>query len=261
MPEEDKEKEALQKANADLEAANHFKMHLLTLTSHQMKTPLGIIRGYTALLREGFYGEIDPRAKEVVAKIEFAAEDLVTLVDNVIDLRKAEEGRIEYQMQNLDFVKLARQAAEELGHMATSKGLNLSFEGPEGEIMIYGDEQKLRHVIQNLVDNAVKYTEKGFIHVKLEKKDDAALFSVADSGIGIPADVKPFLFEEFIRDERVKREIRGTGLGLHVAKVFTEAQQGKIWAESDGEGKGSTFYVSIPTIAASSPESSSVSPR
>jgi len=246
MPEEDKEKEALQKANADLEAANHFKMHLLTLTSHQMKTPLGIIRGYTALLREGFYGEIDPRAKEVVA---------------MIDLRKAEEGRIEYQMQNLDFVKLARQAAEELGHMATSKGLNLSFEGPEGEIMIYGDEQKLRHVIQNLVDNAVKYTEKGFIHVKLEKKDDAALFSVADSGIGIPADVKPFLFEEFIRDERVKREIRGTGLGLHVAKVFTEAQQGKIWAESDGEGKGSTFYVSIPTIAASSPESSSVSPR
>jgi signal transduction histidine kinase len=242
----DQEKEDLQALNKKLEEANHFKLHLLALTSHQMKTPLGIIRGYTALLRDGSYGDMDDRAKEVVGKIELAAEDLVNLVDNVIDLRKVEEGRVEYQMENIDFVKVARQAAAELGHMATSKNLNLSFEGPEREIIIYGDAQKLRHVIQNLVDNAVKYTEKGFVRVGVEEKDGNVVLSVADSGIGIPPDVKPFLFEEFIRDERVKREIRGSGLGLHVAKLFVEAHQGKVWAESEGEGKGSTFYVSIP---------------
>lgn len=248
----DEERESLQKQlaedNAKLEALNHFKTHLLALTSHQMKTPLGIIRGYTSLLRDGFYGEIDPRAHEIIGKIELAAEDLVTLVDNVIDLRKVEEGRIEYQMEEVDFVKLARQAAEELGHMATSKGLNLGLEAPEKEITVYGDEQKLRHVIQNLVDNAVKYTEKGFVNVRVEEKDGNAVFSVQDSGIGIPAGVQPFLFEEFIRDERVKSEIRGSGLGLHIAKIFVEAHKGTIGVASEGEGKGSTFFISIPKL-------------
>ncbi len=238
----------LAEMNKKLEELSHFKTHLLALTSHQLKTPLGIIRGYTALLRDGSYGELDPRAAEVIGKIELAAEDLVNLVDNVIDLRKVEEGRIEYQMENFDFVKMARRAADELGHMASSKGLNLSFEAPEKEILIYGDEQKLRHVIQNLIDNAVKYTEKGFVHAKVEEKDDLVVFSVEDSGIGIPENVQPFLFEEFIRDERVKREIRGSGLGLHVAKVFVEAHQGKIWMQSAGPGKGSVFAFSIPRV-------------
>lgn len=240
-------REELVKMNAELEAANHFKMHLLALTSHQMKTPLGIIRGYAALLRDGHYGEIDERAEEIIAKIELAAEDLVNLVDNVIDLRKVEEGRIEYQMENIDFVKLARRAAEELGHMATSKGLNMSFNAPEKEVRIYGDEQKLRHVIQNLIDNAVKYTPQGFVRAAVEEKDGEAIFSVADSGIGIPADVQPLLFEEYMRDERVKLDIRGSGLGLHVAKVFVEAHRGKIWMASEGEGKGSVFAFSLPT--------------
>jgi signal transduction histidine kinase len=235
------------KLMAELEAANHFKLHLLALTSHQMKTPLGIIRGYTSLLRDGYYGQMDERVKEVMAKIEFAAEDLVNLVDNVIDLRAIEEGKIQYQMDKFDFVKLARHAADELGHMATSKGLNLSFEGPDKEIVVDGDEQKLRHVVQNLVDNAVKYTEHGFVRVKVEERGGMVVFSVADSGIGIPAGVKPFLFEEFVRDERVKREIRGSGLGLHVAKLFVEAHDGKISAVSEGEGKGSVFSFSIPT--------------
>lgn len=236
----------LTETKEQLEKSNHFKMHLLTLTSHQLKTPLGVIRGYAALLREGFYGEINARAKEILAKMEFAAGDLVTLVDNVIDLRKVEEGRIEYQMEHIDFVKVARQAADELGHMASSKGLNLSFEGPPGEIKVYADEQKLRHVIQNLVDNAVKYTAEGFVRVKVEEKDGNALLSVADSGIGIPPGISPMLFEEFVRDERVRQEIRGTGIGLSVAKTFVEAHKGKIWAESAGEEKGSIFYVSIP---------------
>ncbi len=244
----DELRKKLEEDNKKLKDLNHFKTHLLALTSHQMKAPLGIIRGYTALLRDGYYGEMDERAREVVAKIEFAAEDLVNLVDNVIDLRKIEEGRVEYQMQNIDFVKLARQAAEELGHLASSKGLNLEFHAPQKEIVIYGDEQKLQHVIKNLVDNAVKYTEKGFVKVNVGEKDGNIVLSVADSGIGVPKGVQPFLFEEFVRDERVKREIRGSGLGLHVAKMFVEAHDGKISVSSEGEGKGSVFSFSIPKV-------------
>ncbi len=251
----DREKEELREANRKLreekekfEEANHFKMHLLSLTSHQVKTPLGIIRGYATLLREGFYGEVNDRQKEVLSKLEFATEDVVTLVDNLIDLRKVEEGRIRYQMARCDFAKLARQAAEEMGHMAMSKGLNLSFAGPSDKVMIYGDEQKLRHVVQNLIDNAIKYTERGSIAVKVEDKGNAVTLSVADSGLGIPHRVIPLLFEEYVRDERLK-QIRGSGMGLHIAKIFVEAHQGKIWAESRGEGKGSTFYVALPKEA------------
>lgn len=252
MNEFDQEKEDLKKVNAELREAktkleelNHFKTHLLSLTSHQVKTPLGIIRGYATLLREGFYGAATDAQKEIFSKMEFAAEDVVNLVDNLIDLRKVEEGRIQYNMDHCDFAQLARQASEELGHIAMSKGLNLSFDGPTNRVMIYGDEQKLRHVVQNLIDNAVKYTEKGSVAVKVEEVGNAVLLSVTDSGFGIPHKVIPLLFEEFVRDERLKK-IRGSGMGLHIARIFVEQHGGKIWAESAGEGKGSTFYVSLP---------------
>jgi signal transduction histidine kinase len=173
---------------------------------------------------------------------------VVNLVDNLIDLRKVEEGRIQYQMDHCDFAQLARQAAQEMGHMAMGKGLNLSFSGPDHRVMVYGDEQKLRHVVQNLVDNAIKYTEKGSIAVKVEEKGGDVVLSVADSGFGISRKVIPLLFEEFVRDERLKK-IRGSGMGLHIARIFVEEHKGKIWAESAGEGKGSTFYVSLPKEA------------
>ena len=107
MSDFDQEKEELKKANKELceakkklEESNHFKMHLLSLTSHQVKTPLGIIRGYATLLREGFYGQVTDQQKEILSKMEFSTEDVVNLVDNLIDLRKVEEGRIQYQMDD-----------------------------------------------------------------------------------------------------------------------------------------------------------------
>jgi signal transduction histidine kinase len=248
----DEEKENLKKINKQLHEAkdgleqlNHFKTHLLALTSHQIKTPLGIIRGYATLLREGFYGAVTDQQKEILSKMEFATEDVVNLIDNLIDLRKIEEGRIQYQMNHFDFVKIARQAAQEMGHMAMSKGLDLSFSGPETPLMIYGDEQKLRHVIQNLIDNAVKYTEKGSIKLTVEDKGKQVELMVSDTGLGIPHKIIPLLFEEFTREERMQK-IRGTGMGLHIAKIFVEEHKGKIWATSDGENKGSKFFIELP---------------
>jgi signal transduction histidine kinase len=250
---EDQEKVALEKANEELrrtrdeiDRLSRFKTHLLSLTSHQLKTPMGIIRGYATLLREGFYGELNEQIKEILSKIEFSTEEVVSLVDNIIDLRKVEEGRLQYQMDHVDFVKLARQAAQEMGHMAMSRGLNLSFSGPEHQVMIYGDEQKLRHVIQNLIDNAIKYTSRGFVAVNVMALEEKVILSVADSGIGISSELIPNLFQEFVREPGPDSEIRGTGIGLFIAKIFTEAHNGKIWVESIGLGQGSTFYVSIP---------------
>lgn len=228
------------------EELNHFKTHLLALTSHQLKTPMGIIRGYTTLLREGFYGPMTDEGKEVLAKIEFGTEEVIMLVDNIIDLRKVEEGRIEYQKEEINFVAVARQASEEMGHMAMSRGLDLQFSTPEHPIIVNGDAQKLQHVVQNLIDNAVKYTKKGSIAVKITDSEKEVTLSVADSGIGIPADVIPMLFQEFVRDKRIQKEIHGTGMGLYITRIFVEAHGGKIWAESAGVDKGSTFSFSLP---------------
>lgn len=234
------------KEKKEIEKITHFNEHLLALTSHQLKTPMGIIRGYTTLLREGFYGPLSDQQKEILSKIEFSAEEVVALVDKVIDLRTIEEGTIEYRIGSYDFVHIARRAAEEMGHMALSRGLNLSFSGPNHAIMVRGDDQKLYQIIQNLIDNAVKYTKQGSIMVKVVEKGNDAVLSVTDSGIGIAADVIPSLFHEFVRDKDVAKEIHGTGMGLYIARTFIEAQGGRVWAESAGIGKGSAFYLSLP---------------
>ncbi len=241
----EKLKKELEEAKAKFEGADHFRMHLLSLTSHQFRTPLATIRGYTTILREGLYGEVNEKMKETLEKIEFAVNDLLNLVDNVMDLRKVEEGRMTYDLERTDFRKLVEDAVEALHLLAMHKGLDLTFTAPSHEIFVSADAQKLRHVIQNLVDNAIKYTPSGFIKTEIKETDSEVIFSVQDSGMGIPEHVTPLLFEEFVRDDRVKAEIKGTGLGLNIAKNIVEAHGGKISCESPGEGKGSTFTFSL----------------
>ncbi|MDP2598699.1 MAG: HAMP domain-containing sensor histidine kinase [Candidatus Liptonbacteria bacterium] len=239
----------LQDARTKLEEMNHFKNHLLSLTSHELRTPLAVIKGYATVLKEGLYGEVNEKTRETLEKIEFAADDLVNLVNNIIDLRKVEEGRMEYNFERVDFRELAEDVFEGMRLIAVHKGLELAFTAPSHEIPVKADAQKLRHSIQNLVDNAVKYTPSGFVRAEIKEDGSRVIFSVKDSGIGIAPGVKPLLFEEFVRDERVKQEIRGTGIGLHIAKNFVLAHGGKIWCESEGEGKGSTFFIELPRAA------------
>ncbi len=103
-------------------------------------------------------------------------------------------------------------------------------------------------MIQNLVDNAIKYAPSGAVKVETVSQNGTALVSVKDSGLGIDKNLIPYLFEEFVRDERVKKSIRGTGLGLYIARKIVEAHSGKIWAESEGEGKRSAFFVTLKKI-------------
>ncbi|MEK7212543.1 MAG: HAMP domain-containing sensor histidine kinase, partial [Patescibacteria group bacterium] len=137
---------------------------------------------------------------------------------------------------------------EELRPLAMERKIKLEFISQKPEFWVNADGQKLKQVVQNLVDNAIKYTPSGFVAVKLEDRESKALLSVKDTGLGIASALLPQLFEEFVRDERVKKEIRGTGLGLYIARKIVEAHSGRIWAESGGEGKGSTFYLELAQV-------------
>ncbi|MBI2591055.1 MAG: hypothetical protein HYW34_00010 [Candidatus Brennerbacteria bacterium] len=248
------QREKLQELTIKLEAANtqlvdlsRFKTELLSLASHQVKSPLAVIKGYASILLDGLYGKMNGKIKETVFKMKESTEGLIVLVNNLLDFRKIEEGKMEYQFQPLKLKELIVGVISELKPLADSQNLELTFES-RSDKSVNADPVKLKQVVQNLVDNAIKYTPNGFVKVELKEDGESLVFSVKDSGLGMSAGLLPQVFEEFVRDERVKKEIRGTGLGLYIAKKIIQAHNGEIWTESEGEGKGSVFSFKLKII-------------
>jgi signal transduction histidine kinase len=257
-----KQREELQELNSKLDAANkqleelsHFKSELLSLASHQIRSPLAAIKGFGTLIVGGSYGPVSDKVKETVGKMGESANSLIGLINTLLDMRKVDEGKMEYQMARTDLKKITIDVVDLLRGLAETKKLEFTFTAPDKEIPVSADAEKLKQIVQNLTDNAIKYTPSGFVHVEIKEEPSTvagqppvAIVTVSDSGVGFSPDLAPHLFEEFIRDERVKKQILGTGLGLYIARKITEAHGGKLWAESPGEGKGSAFHLSIPEV-------------
>lgn len=241
--------EQLKKVNVKLEELNRFKTELLSLVSHQIKSPLAAVKGFVSLIIDGTYGAIGEKVKETLGKVKDATDELINLVNTLLNLRKVEEGKMDYSFEKVNVADLAEKVVGELKLLADNKKLNLSFVSDKPEIFVNADSQKLAQAIQNMVDNAIKYTPSGFVKVEVKESEGDAVISVSDSGLGISAELLPHVFEEFTRDERVRKEIRGTGLGLYIAKAIVQAHGGEIKAESAGEGKGSRFYVRLKKYA------------
>ena len=237
----------LEASNEKLKVADRMKSQFLSFASHQVKSPMTVVKDYAELICEDTYGQVPDKVKETAEKIKTVANRLIELVTNLLDLRKLEEGKIEYRFEFFDINALVKQSVEELKSVAESKQLVLSCESPADEIKIKGDKEKIRQVIQNLIDNSIKYTEHGWIKVAVHTARDTVRVSVSDSGIGIPKDLIPQLFEQFNRGSDAAKKIQGTGLGLYIAKQFVEAHHGKVWGESPGPGKGSAFILELST--------------
>ena len=243
----------LKAANQKLLEIDKLKTGMFSFVSHQIKTPMAVIKGFSQLLYENSYGDLPQKAKEAVGRIKDACDRLINLTNDFLDLRKIEEGKMDYQFTEINIVDLVKSVIDDLRLPAQNKGLEMIFEEPkDAKIMIKADEQRLRQVIQNLIDNSIKYTEKGWIKISLEsivdnQQQKNVIIKVADSGIGISKESLPNLFDEFVRAKET-RTIKGTGLGLYIAKQIIEAHQGEIWAESEGEGKGSQFYVKLKVV-------------
>ena len=256
----------LEAANTELESLSRFKTQLLSLASHQVKSPLAAIKGFVTLVMDGTYGPVSEKIKEVMQKVKRSSDTLINLVNSLLDLRKVEEGKMEYQFAKVGLREMVNSVVENIRPLAQEKKLEFTFTSPKAEIFVNADGPKLQQVIQNLVDNAIKYTPAGFVRVEMKEdssaghstlrvsdsmsspQEGAVIVSVKDSGLGVSKKLLPHLFEEFVRDEKVKQEIRGTGLGLYIAKKIVEAHGGELWAESEGEGKGSRFYVKLRKV-------------
>ncbi len=219
---------------------------LLSIASHQIRAPLAAVKGLLSLVKDGTYGPVDPRAQGALTKALFSVDELIELTDLLLDLRQLEAGKMEYRFAKTDLVTLVRDAAAPLASVAESRDLAFSLDLPDHPLWVNADAHKLKQVVRNIADNAIKYTPHGFVKIAVAEEAAAAALIVADSGIGISAAALPYIFDEFIRDDRVKKEFYGAGLGLFIAKKFVEAHGGTIRAASAGEGKGSTFFVNVP---------------
>jgi signal transduction histidine kinase len=236
-----------------IEKLDKLKSEFVSFATHQIRAPLTAIKGYTSLIQEGSYGDVSEEIKDVVDKIHQSSYSLVLVVEDYLNISRIETGKMKYNFVNADFGKLIRQTAEELTPNIEKAGLDLSIDIDDGgKYMAKIDEGKMRQVIVNLIDNAIKYTKKGSIKVSLTKdgKKGKLLATVSDTGIGISKETILKLFSKFVRAKNSHEvNIHGTGLGLYLAKEITTAHKGgRIWAESEGEGKGSQFYVEIDIV-------------
>lgn len=238
----------LKKANVQLKKLDAAKSEFISIASHQLRTPLTVIKGYISMMLEGNFGVLTKPETESLEKVFLSNERLIQLVENLLNISRIESGRLQFDYKEVDLSKMVGSVTEELSGNAKKKNLILEYKPPVKPILkIKIDEEKIRQVVMNLIDNGIKYTKQGSVTVKLEQDEKKIKFSVADSGMGIKPEDMVNLFKKFSRGTGTSLiHTEGTGLGLYVARMMIEAHHGKIWAESDGEGKGSKFCFELP---------------
>jgi signal transduction histidine kinase len=256
---EDKEKieklaRDLERVNQDLANANErlkeldkLKSEFLSLATHQIRAPLTSIKGYASLVLEGDYGKVPEPIKNVVQTIFNSCQNLVVIVSEFLDISRIEQGRMKYDLVEFDINKEIKEIITELKPTIEKSGLSVGFKSANTSNNVYADMGKIKQVIGNILDNSIKYTPHGSITVSVYDVANKIKVAVSDTGIGIAAEDITRLFSKFTRaKDAFRTNVIGTGLGLYVAKQMIEAQNGKIWVESHGLGKGSTFFIELP---------------
>lgn len=242
------------------------RAEFISTASHEMRTPVAAIEGYLALALNDKVATIDTRAHEYLEKAHASTQHLGKLFQDLLTSAKAEDGRLTSHPQVVEVGAFLEQLTDDLKFSAEKKGLGVEFtfggshtidashNGPGDRVVrplyfVLADPDRLREVLTNLFDNAVKYTDSGKITIGLTGNDQVAQFFVGDTGPGIPAEDMPHLFQKFYRvDNSATRSIGGTGLGLFICRKIVELYGGRVWVESE-LGKGSRFYINLPRLS------------
>jgi signal transduction histidine kinase len=244
--------EQLELTNEKLRILDQQKTQFVSLASHQLRAPLTSIKGYLSMILEGDYGEVKGEAREMIKRVEVSANNLVTIVGDFLDVSRIEQGKMRYELSDFDLKPLVETVYREQQPIAEKKGLKLNVNIEEHmEYKLHGDMNKLKQVFTNLTDNSIKYTTKGEVDISLSRPSPKIIrFEIKDTGIGINAETLPRLFDKFVRAEGANEvNVIGAGLGLFVAKEMVKAHEGgKVWAESEGLGKGSRFVVELKAM-------------
>ena len=221
----------------------------VTLTSHQLFTPLSIIRGFTSLLKSEDLGKINPKQKKAINQIYENTLRMIQLISELLTVSRLGQGKIPFHIEKIELGSLVYDIVCCFEEVAKSKNLELNFKKPKNPLYAEIDQQKTKEAISNLIDNALKYTKEGRVSINVGAKNingkNETVISVIDTGAGIPEEYKERIFEPFFRGKNIlELDKKGTGLGLYIAKMMIENQGGKIWTE-DNKPKGAIFSVSF----------------
>jgi signal transduction histidine kinase len=235
-------------ALAQVEEINKKKTEFLSAVSHELRTPLTSIKGYASLLMTGKIGNIPESVKERLSKINTHSDNLVSLINNLLDITRIESGKVEMHFNTHSTKAVIENIADLLTPQITAKEITLTLNVSEAVPQIYIDHSQAERVFINLLSNAIKFTPKGgTITINAAAEGGFAQFEVKDSGIGMSQDDLGKLFTEFFRAENeINQNVKGTGLGLVLAKDIVLAHRGKIYVASQ-LGKGTTFSFTLPT--------------
>lgn len=242
----------LKVANEKLKVLDKMKSEFVSIASHQLRSPLTSIRGYASMLSEGSYGKLSPKAQDVAERISESAKYMALSVEDYLNVSRIEAGNMKYEMSDFNLSDIALKITDELRPVALKKGLVMIFRSDcNGSCSTHADIGKTRQVIMNIVDNSMKYTPKGTITVVVhdDVKAKVVRVTVSDTGVGMSTETQGEVFEKFVRAKNANNvNVTGTGLGLYVAKKMVTDMGGRVWAESEGEGKGSQFHIELPLL-------------
>ncbi len=239
----------LTEANEKLKELDKSKSEFLSIASHQLYTPLTALRGYLSMLLEGDFGALADKQKPVFDILSKSTERLITLIKDLLDISRIESGRLELKLESVDLAEIAKTLIGDLMPNAINKKLKLTFNKPPRKLPhVVVDTQRIRQVMLNFVDNAIKYTLQGQIDVNLRQEKEELIFSVTDTGRGLSKEEILRLFTKFTRVGGARRfHTEGTGLGLYVAKQIVNEHHGEVGVDSPGHDRGSTFSMRLPS--------------
>lgn len=227
---------------------NKMKSEFVSVASHQLRTPLSAIRWETELLLSKFRKEaVSGKQRQSIENINTLSSKMTRLINDLLDVARIDQGRLIIKKMPVNVVEIIDEALIGVDAITKTRNIEVIFKDKNKIPLIFGDPEKLRMVVENLLSNSIKYTANyGKIEIKLSKKSDFVIFSIKDNGVGIPLEQHGRVFDKFFRsDNIVKYQTEGTGLGLYIAKNIIEQLGGKIWFGSI-EGLGSIFNFSVP---------------
>lgn len=229
-----------------------LKAEFISIASHELKTPINVIIGYLELLREGIYGQMPPKQLEICATMEKQAQTLTRLTRQLLDVSRFEAGGGKVDPREVDLAHFLEHLEAAFQGLSVQRGIAFGVQRSSSlPAEVSWDEDRINEVLGNLLSNAFKFTPRdGEVTLAVESDNSKVRISIRDSGVGIPANQLPHIFEKFYQaDNQASAALKGTGLGLAIAKQIVEAHKGTITVDST-EGAGTTFLLTLPVVAA-----------